>query len=265
MADSRYFLSFLRLQLYNDLAEFQDIIEDADSAIDNFNYAFYLAAIFGSILAIITILIMIEVVLAWRRKPGGGWFQCIIRCCRRGFLLPSFALCVVLGMLFAIIFIWGSTTTADLCYDSPDRRMTWVLNQTEDFLGSTIYKFALYYIGGCPKDGHPADFITELREIVAVGREAYETALEAGETVAVDFQAVCGANADPTALEAAASGVGVVICYLGHALYDIEEFFSCKNWRPLYTTVSAAASGISLPRWFDLTLSLLSLICADPL
>jgi len=248
MADLRYSLSlsFLRLQLYNDLDEFQDIIEGADSAVENFNFAFYLAAIFGGLTAVVTILIMIEVVLAWRRKPGGGWFQCIIRCCRRGFLLPIFALCVFLGMLFAIIFIWGSTTTADLCYDSPDRRMAWILNQTEDFLGSTIYKFALYYVGGCPANGHPAEFITELREIVAVGRKAYDLGLEAGDAVAEDFQAVCGDNADPAALEVAASGVGLIICYLGQALYDIEKFFSCNNWRPLYTTVSAAASGMSL-------------------
>lgn len=226
--------------------EFQDIIEDADSAIDKFSFAFYLAAIFGGLTAVVTILIMTEVVLAWRRKPGGGWFQCIIRCCRRGFLLPIFALCVFLGMLFAIIFIWGSVTSADLCYDSPDPQMTTILNETEDFLGSTIYQFALYYIGGCPANGHPADFITELQEIVAAGQEAYDLGLEAAETVAGDFQAVCGDNADPAALEAAASGVGVVICYLGNALYDIEKFFSCDNWRPLYTTVSAAASGISL-------------------
>lgn len=244
-----------RLQLYNDIGEFQEIINDAKDATGSFDYAFYIAAIFGCLLCVVTLFIMVEVVLAWRKKAGGGLFQRIIKCCRRGFLIPIFVILVVLGMVFAIVFIWGSVTASDFCYGSPDKHLVDVLDETEDLLGSTIYKFALYYITGC-KVGNPTDFIDKVVKIVAFAKDAYKVAVGASEAdSSAVLQTVCGAGASPEVLANITDTVGEVICDLGNALYKIEDFFACDKWRPLYTIVSAPGSVTSI--WLALALTLL--------
>jgi hypothetical protein len=120
--------------------------------------------------------------------------------------------------------------------------MTKLLEHTEDFLDSTIYKFALHYISGCPVGKGPTGFLDQVEAIIRVARQVWELATEVGKaasdlTALELFESVCGTGTDPKPLEKAARTVQVVTCGLGASLHGIQNFFACQNWRPLHTTV----------------------------
>ena len=165
-----------------------------------------------------------------------------------------FILFVVISWVFSMVFIIGSTAAADLCVDSPDDRVAAMLIKYGDFQGieptinstgtfdirnvdgdSLILLFLLYYIQGCPVDSSPQDYIDSLTRVLTVLDESVDLVMNVLSDI--DLPAICGS--DPVSLMTS-NDTNVfqnTMCNVGEALVELQTYFSCANWRPLYRLV----------------------------
>jgi hypothetical protein len=61
-------------------------------------------------------------------------------------IVPLFILLTVIGFLFSIIFITGSISTADFCYNSPDGPVLSILEVLRSNFRSFVIFFLEFYI-----------------------------------------------------------------------------------------------------------------------
>lgn len=111
------------VDLQKDLLEIADFAEMINAKASNLNWAFWLAAAFVILLAICTLLIMNGVIQAWRRKLGNNCWSKFTSCTRHWFVLPVFVVLLILSWIFSMIFVIGSTSTADMCYQNPNENV----------------------------------------------------------------------------------------------------------------------------------------------
>ena len=225
------------MDMQEDLQEIYDILSDADETAGTFQWAFAVAGGFAGLLGVFDLFMMSGIILAWRSKSSGGegCVGCTRRCLRGFLLIPVFVLCVVFCWVFSMVFVIGSTATADFCYVTPDPRVTALLEELEDeFSGSVVYDFALFYTSACSPEKVPLDMNNKIGQILAVFADlaSFLTSLS---TSSAEFQGVCGT--EPSAIDATARILGLQLCVLANALFDVQDFFSCRNWYPLYSVV----------------------------
>lgn len=148
-----------------------------------------------------------------------------------------------------MIFVIGSTAASDMCVDSPDGRIKALLIEYGDFVDSNgdgdvdinedslILLFFLFYINGCPAGGSPRGFIEQITEVLTV----LDTAIDLVNNVVAGTDAsvaeICGADPKEFVASAATNAFEEALCDLGEALVNVQKFFSCENWRPLYRLV----------------------------
>jgi len=107
----------------DDLRDIAETIDSAEEKSANFYWAFVIAAVFAGLLGLMDIVMMIGIVLAWNKKLKGNCLQKCLSCVRNWFFVPIFVVLVVLCFIFSMVFIIGSTVTADMCVDSPDPKL----------------------------------------------------------------------------------------------------------------------------------------------
>lgn len=105
----------------------------------------------------------------------------------------------------------------------------------DDSTDTVILDFLLFYIRGCPAGTSPNPYLEQISSVT----DTLSTVHTFLDDIAIDasFDVVCGSDS----LRLAASGVTVAfqqtLCDFGKALVDLQTFFTCANWRPLYRAV----------------------------
>ena len=229
---------FLKLSgIHKDLLVMADDFQDAKEAAENFGWAFWMAASYALALAALTLIIMWGVIRAWSNNTthDGKAGDCILRCLRNWFVVPLYALLVFLSWLFSMIFLVLSTSTADFCVNSPDPRVLAVLAKNRYKFHSLVYQYVTWIVGGCPEGGVPSQIQdavgVTLRLLQAVSN--LSRAIDDEENASDEFwDETCGGR--PDYLIDFASTAERIVCLTANSLRDVEVFFSCGNWHPVY-------------------------------
>mmetsp|Transcript_10501 Transcript_10501/g.19140 ORF Transcript_10501/g.19140 Transcript_10501/m.19140 type:complete len:690 (-) Transcript_10501:177-2246(-) len=221
----------------SDLVELIGTFENLDKMVDNFYWAFIVAACFAGIIGVLDIVLMYGIIAAWRHKLHGSELQMLGGIARHYIVLPMFIFSIVISWIFSMVFIIGSIMSADFCYNSPDTFLTSWLNHNKDDFSSTIFDFAIYYIGGCKPDDIPVDLESASEALLNASLTVSNIAERVANANITLLHEVCGPDSDPDMLSGAAVLVAASICNLATALFEIREYFSCDNWYPVYATV----------------------------
>jgi hypothetical protein len=113
-----------------DLNEAAALMNDASEYIDNFTWAFWVATAIVLLYAICTLLILNGIILAWQKKLHGTCWQRTTSRIRGWFIIPLFIFLLILGWIFAMVFVIGSAASGDFCYDSPDANVVGMSSET---------------------------------------------------------------------------------------------------------------------------------------
>jgi hypothetical protein len=125
------------------LVSMLEVAEELDQKASTFNWAFYVSASFAIALAVLCLIMMIGVVMAWlRRLPR------IFYCFRTIVIVPLFMMLVFVSWIFSMVFVIGSMALADTCINSPDEKVSKLIDQLKDDLSSIIAEFLIFYISG---------------------------------------------------------------------------------------------------------------------
>jgi hypothetical protein len=216
----------------SDLLDLNVELGQVASTISTFNWAFIVAGLFSAFLLILNLCISYGIIAAWRRERMSQESKCIARLLnvvRHWLLVPIFVFLVVMSWIFSMIFVVGSVTSADLCYNSPDDAVADVLQKDVLPIDSTIRKFLLFYVKGCPADGAPKDLTQRVSDITAAAEKMAQLAGEFNNVSDTFFTENCGT--DPNVLQATTDLVQGTICNAGLYLSKVVLFFSCENWR----------------------------------
>lgn len=218
-----------------DLTDLGNSFADIDDVTRNFEWVFEFAIAFATVLAVLDLIFMYSL---W----GRTWDSCLFRCLaafRKWFLVPLFALMVVLTWLFTEIFIVGSTMNNDFCVAGPDATISGFLIRNQGRFDSMILDFALYYTTGCQAERFPQGFKVGIND----ARSVLENTLAFAADIASDstfLSETCGTT-DPEALSTAAFAVQAQTCVWGSVLVNVQDFMSCNNWHGLYNSLAYSA------------------------
>lgn len=217
-----------------DLVELVNDFEDYEQTADEFDIVLKVAIAFNVLLGVVTLVIMLDVVLVWTKTSSLNCWLKTFRCIRHWLFVPVFILLVFLCWIFSMVFVLGSIATADVCLETPDDTIVAVLEENKDKFSSLIFNFAVYNVGGCEGEG-PLGFRNALERIYSAGRSAFAFAAAVETADSVILEQICGDDAEAVAL--AAMAAQRILCVLGSAMHDVQDYFACRNWRPVYRTV----------------------------
>lgn len=122
-----------------DLQNFLGVTADLNDTAESFNWALYVAMLFSLALTVLCVFIIFGMACRTSR---------ILKCLQHLVLAPLFTILVILSFVFAMLFVIGSMSVADLCYDSPDRNILVILNRFKDQLSPIGVEIASFYIQG---------------------------------------------------------------------------------------------------------------------
>jgi hypothetical protein len=210
----------------SDLEEIVDVTAQVEQQMENFNWAFYVSAIFAAALALLSIFILIGVVLAWRNQLHNSCFRWV----RNLLVVPIFVLLVFLSLLFSCIFVVGSITASDVCYGSPDPFVLELLSKMESEFNPLGYRFMRFYVSGCPVTDVPLDMNDQVTKLLGYLELIYSFL----EKLANDptLLATCGVT--EVGLETSLNDVATLTCFLTTMVLDIRDYLNCNNWNPVY-------------------------------
>jgi hypothetical protein len=155
---------------------------------------------------------------------------------------------------------------ADTCVDNPDDRILLLLDKFYNSnMDPHLRVFFWYYIRGCQVSDLPYNYVEPVQQVARVlssvesmlnvvtsasGGSGSDTVSDATNAV-LDLVAgpvraanaasdwvwgtVCGT--DPAIFIAASRALQETACTMGDALVDIQAFFACENFRPIYRYV----------------------------
>jgi len=71
----------------------------------------------------VTLVIASGIIIAWLKKVRSGWMNKLYSCVRGWFMVPLFTVLVIICWIFSMVFVIGSTMSADMCYNGPDEKL----------------------------------------------------------------------------------------------------------------------------------------------
>jgi len=100
---------------------------------------------------------------------------------------------------------------------------------------SLIALFLVFYINGCPAGGSPEGFVESITEVLTV----LDTAVDFVNNIVTDeiVTAICGDDPIDFVTGGSTNSFETALCGLGELLVEVQRFFSCEKWRPLYRIV----------------------------
>jgi hypothetical protein len=126
-----------------DLVTMNEAASDLDKKASAFYWAFWVAAAFTIMLAVLCFIMMIGVVFAWCHSiPTVFYF------CRIVVMVPLFMLLVSVAWIFSMVFVIGSIALADTCIDSPDKKVLFLIDNLKGKISSIIASFLVFYVTG---------------------------------------------------------------------------------------------------------------------
>lgn len=101
----------------SDCEELAKDLTNLNNKFGQFYWAFWVATGFAILLAALSLLIIYGVISAWRQEQK----HCLTSFVRGWLIVPLFTFLVVMSWIFSMLFVIGSLSTADACYNSPDQ------------------------------------------------------------------------------------------------------------------------------------------------
>ena len=144
-----------------DLQQLDQDMDYVNANLDQFKWAFWVAAGFANLTALLVLSILFGLVLTWQGKMTKSY-----RCFRTNVVMPMFLCSVFIGFVFSMAGIVGMIATADFCNDSgtsstsgPDEKVLLALQSVRsDYSSSTsLFDYLSYYVAECAEDQRPVD------------------------------------------------------------------------------------------------------------
>jgi hypothetical protein len=131
------------IRLREDLVTLNEAASDLDKKAATFNWAFWVAAAFAIMLAVLCSIMMIGVVLAWCHS-----IPTVFYCCRMLVMVPLYTLLVSVAWIFSMVFVIGSMALADTCIDSPDQKVLYLIDKLKGEISSVVASLLVFYVTG---------------------------------------------------------------------------------------------------------------------
>lgn len=217
-----------------DLEKTASDLNDMNQTLSSFIWVFPVAVVSAILHAFITIMVCYGVVLAWKRQDDEQHVcRLILNILRSCLLVPFFAFLTLLSFVFTLIFVIGSLVTADFCVDSPDSRVSGLIEEKEDRFSSSVFYFlTLYYVDGCPDGAAFQELEFAWDAILKIGQTVLDLANALEGLSPEEYQQVCGVQ--KSTFKSLAYSVEASTCLLAASMVDVRSYFSCGNWNPLY-------------------------------
>uniref|UniRef100_A0A7S2Y970 Uncharacterized protein n=1 Tax=Entomoneis paludosa TaxID=265537 RepID=A0A7S2Y970_9STRA len=224
--------SYLFDELFKLRSDLQTLYDDVDQMLDNsfqLEWSYWVSFAFTLALGTQCVVIIWAVHMAHMGRGGK-----LFRFYRRNVVFPIFVFFVVMAFIFACCFIIAAVGASDWCINSPDPKVSFLLEKNQDYLDSVVFQYAMYYVNGCATELAPFLFSEQLNLLVNVLEGMGKFADTLRNVDPVEWNEACGT--DVSLLAAVADGLERTSCLYGETLEDINELFWCRNWSPIYTT-----------------------------
>ena len=214
----------------DDLLELYDEIETFLNGNSNLEWTFWISFSFTIALVVCCCWMVIGMYFHPSFKKGGNEFIL-----RRRLLFPLFCFLALVAYAFSVAFIIAAVGASDWCINSPDVKVTHILESNEEKLDSIIYRWAKYYVNQCNDDLFPLTLNPYLNAYVEMMTrvEQFSNDLESVDNTV--WTEVCGR--DTRALYSLTDWLKPNMCFLGVTLSDINRFLWCRAWNPVYTVL----------------------------
>ena len=220
------------LNLRDDLQDMYNDIEDPLNSSVSLEWAFWVA--FAFMIALIVCCCVIVLGIYWNHRYGH--FNKAQRFFGHRVVFPIFCVLACVDFAFSLAVIITSVGASDWCINSPDAKVSYVLDEVfKDTSGrnSVIYSYAKYYVNSCQSTlapVQPEDQSTSMRTIL---QSVADFAQDVGSVQVDEWIQACGQ--DLNVLQSFQKLVEELLCELTVTLEDINRFFWCRHWSPIYT------------------------------
>jgi len=220
-------------ELRGDMLELGDTFVSLQNTAKTFNWAFYLAAVFAGLLALLDVLMMVGIILAWKKKLNEISCQKCFTVLRDRVFILVFLFLVTLSFVFSMVFVIGSTASADMCVDSPDPKLQAFIDSNRDDFTTLFNELATFYLSGCSLENVPPTLRTFINYYLRIVQSLFSFISNLADENEEEFKEICGP--DLNLFNLAAVFLREQICIVTNTIFDVQEFFACNNWHPLYS------------------------------
>ena len=210
--------------------DLDDLYDELDKVLNSENaveWAYWVAFSFIVCLLCLCYVIIAAVYLAHLGRDGK-----VFRFFRMHVLGPLFIFLVFLAFLFALVFIVGAVASSDWCLDGPDDKVSLLLDTYQDKVDSIIYLFAKYYVNSCNTEIAPIKVVSQNAFILELLEKMSDFVFQLQSFDENVWQQQCGN--DSSILSSTLTLMIGQLCVLGQTLEDVNRYFWCRNWSPVY-------------------------------
>ena len=211
-----------------DLLDLSDRIETYLTVENEMEWAFWAALAFALALGVLDLITIFGVVLLMR-GPGTGK---VFRFMRLRLLFPLIIIFALLTLVFSIVCVAGAVATADWCHNGPDAKVSYLLDEYQDNVDSVIYQFARYYVNTCDSELAPIRIVTQSQLSLNITTQVSGLLSQINTFDEAVWREACGDSL--TGLQVILEGLVGGLCVLGQTVEDLNRYFWCRNWNPVY-------------------------------
>ncbi|KAL7576636.1 hypothetical protein ACA910_005573 [Epithemia clementina (nom. ined.)] len=214
-------------------SDLQDIYSEADAFINGkqqIEWAFWVSFGFTVAVCALCAFNLTLIVMSHYRKVGG-----VFKFIRRRLLFPVLIFFVLMALIFALAFLIAAVGASDFCIHTPDEKVSAILENHQDGMGSIVYSLAMYYVNGCNSEDEPQFFRQQSNSTVAILDNINSFLASLNSTVSEqEWQEQCGN--DLSVVQTLLGALGRSFCVLTLTIEDVKRYFWCRNWSPVYVT-----------------------------
>eukprot|EP00522_Entomoneis_paludosa_P012157 CAMPEP_0172446716 /NCGR_PEP_ID=MMETSP1065-20121228/6260_1 /TAXON_ID=265537 /ORGANISM="Amphiprora paludosa, Strain CCMP125" /LENGTH=710 /DNA_ID=CAMNT_0013197905 /DNA_START=4 /DNA_END=2136 /DNA_ORIENTATION=+ len=232
--------------IFDQITSFQSDLQDLDDDIEEFvsagvdlEWAFWIAFSFSAALSALCLVMIFGIYRAHQGK-GGRAFNFI----RRNIVFPLFIIFVIIALVFAIVFVIAAVGTSDWCINGPDDKVGYILEEQKDTIDSVIYKFANYYVNSCRSDLAPIRIVQESSKLESILKTANDLVSVIEDFDPFRWEQECGSD-NVSGLRVIVDLITGSMCLLFVTLEEVNRFFWCRQWNPIYQQLMHEAVCVS--------------------
>uniref|UniRef100_A0A7S2Y2X1 Uncharacterized protein n=1 Tax=Entomoneis paludosa TaxID=265537 RepID=A0A7S2Y2X1_9STRA len=220
------FVDFLK-EFRTDLRETDEDLEVVLSNNNSLEWAFWVSFGFALVLGVVCLLILYGVVSTHINFHGP-----MVDWVRQQLLFPAFAACVALAACFSSAFFVAAVGASDFCINTPNTKVTWLLDDEKDSVNSAVYELAKFYANECSESFTPTRLRRQIGAVVAALRYLDQLSVKILAINPQEWKDLCGSDFE--ILETMVSWMQNQICIGGLTAEDLNQFLLCRNWFPVY-------------------------------
>ena len=191
-------------------------------------WAFWAALAFALALGVLNLITIFGVMLLMRGRGTGKVFRFM----RLRLLFPLIIIFALLTLVVSIVFVAGAVATADWCHNGPDAKVSYLLDEYQDNVDSVIYQFARYYVNTCDSELAPIRIVTQSQLSLNITTQVSGLLSQINTFDEAVWREACGDSL--TGLQVILEGLVGGLCVLGQTVEDLNRYFWCRNWNPVY-------------------------------